>query len=380
MKIPSIITYTAVSALLIVWWGLAFRSEPTHVGLPKTQEHSHKADDCSLLSSFERNELKEALSGNYNLMAALMLEWDIDAQHLAKQEVKDVRRLSSEALLESQLIARKLQRYRRVGEKRFLPQTYVAASFLLTLAEPKQIVALPQGFRRQTALYSPNITSQIPVDLDRHHSESLYLCQPDLAFIAPYSHPSTVEALRNQGIKLFSIQALDTFEDICHVLTQIGEATERSDEALLLRTFMEAAMLAIDNRLACQKEKSSLPKSLYVSYHSAFSLPTKKNLTGQLLIRMGVMEHMEELEAYAAQNQWSFPIDQEKIVNYKPECLIISSDNAEGLKQRIDNDPAFAGLRNSCGRIVYVNEDIINSPSQYIVLAYYDLVQALLQP
>lgn len=382
MKIPPFIVYGGVSVLLVIWWGVAFHTDPpsTASAVNTEQQSGANIPAYKQLSSFSREDLKEALSGNFTMMAALIHDWDIDARYLKSLGVPGIAVLPPEKILESQLIARTLKAKTTTPSGRFLPQTYVAASFLLAIADPSQIVALPKGFREQTTLYPRKMTEGIPLDIDRHHSESLLLSQPDLAFIAPYSLPSTVEALRNQGIKLFSINSLDTFEEICKVLMQVGEAVDRPQEALLLRTFMEAAMLATDNRLAFENQTRPLPKTLYASYHSSFSLPTRKNLTGQLLMRAGVMEHMEELEMYVIQQQWSVPIDQEKIVNFKPDCLIISSDNTQGLMKRIDSDPAFEGLRSSCRRIAYVDEDIVNSPTQYIVLAYYDLVQAMIRP
>lgn len=377
MKIGSFSLYLCAIAILVIWWGLAFRTDPNYATTHQTQHDSTNSIEAFSCLKIKREDLKEALAGNFTLMALLVASWDAEAQYMQQMGIDGIQRLPLSTILSSQLAAKELSRKRTSNEKRFLPQTYVAASFLLALAEPQQIVALPNGFRQQEALYDPQITSQISLDIDRHHSETLYLQKPELAFVASYSHPSTVEALRNQGIQLFTIGALDTFQDICNVLTQIGNVTDRVAEAQLLRIFMEGAMLAIDNEIAFRKRENPVPKSLYVSYHSAFSLPTKKNLTAQLLIRLGVMEYMEELEAYTSQNQWSVPIDQEKIVNFKPDCLIISSDNAEGLKRRIDSESTFNGLRNTCQRIAYVNEDIVNSPTQYIVLAYYDLVQAV---
>jgi iron complex transport system substrate-binding protein len=381
-KTSTYFVYFGAAILLTVWWGAAFRHHPATTS--STKEIQPSPIDLSVeekhLSSFVREELIQALAGNYTLMAKLIQEWDVDALLLENLGISGVSRLSQAEYLRSQLIARRLQQpISQYEKKRFLPQTYAAATFLLALATPEQIVALPRGFRQHQGIYPVETIQKISLDIDRHLSEAIFLTKPSIAFVAPYSHPSTVEALRNQGITLFNIHSLDSFEDICQVVLGIGHAIESQQEAELLKIFMEAAMFAIDNRLAYAVFKHSLPRTLYVGYHSSFSLPTKKNLTGQLLIRMGVMDHMEELEIYAAQHQWSIPIDQEKIVNFKPECLIISTDNTQGLKKWIDTDPAFEGLRKACDRISYVNEDIVSSPTQYIVLAYYDLVQTVTQ-
>lgn len=374
--------YVGAIVILAVWWGVAFQAY--HAITPSHREPLHsKTDELpekQLLSVMKRDELKSALSGNWELVSSLIHNWDVDAQFLQDRGVNGIKRLPSDVLLKSVLLKRTIFNKSSINaQKRFLPQTYASACFLLAITRPEQIIALPRGLRQRTSLYPISVTEKIPLDIDRHHSEALFLKNPDLAFIAPYSHPSTVEALRNQGIKLFSIDSLNSFEEICEVLQNVGEAVDSPSEASLLRIFMEAAMFAIDNRLVYERSTRELPKTLYASYHSSFSLPTKNNLTSQLLLQLGVADHMKEIETYISQQQWSTPIDQEKIVNFKPDCLIISADNMQGLKKRIEEDPVFEGLRNACRRIVYVDEEVANSPTQYIVLAYYDLLQAVIQ-
>src|SRR5690606_7206820 len=64
----------------------------------------------------------------------------------------------------------------------FLPQTFVSASFLLALASPQEIAALPKGMRAQTHLYPKVLTDQIPLDTGRTNSEQLYRLHPGTAF------------------------------------------------------------------------------------------------------------------------------------------------------------------------------------------------------
>ena len=50
---------------------------------------------------------------------------------------------------------------------RFLPQTYAAASFLLAIAQPHEIIALPKGMRHLSQIYQPEKLALIPENIDR---------------------------------------------------------------------------------------------------------------------------------------------------------------------------------------------------------------------
>ncbi len=40
------------------------------------------------------------------------------------------------------------------------------------------------------------LTNRIPLNIDRYNSEKLYMANPQVAFVAHYSHPSVLQALR----------------------------------------------------------------------------------------------------------------------------------------------------------------------------------------
>jgi iron complex transport system substrate-binding protein len=402
--------YGLVIALIASWWCFAFRQNDdavknlledilTDATTDQTPPHS------SLLSPINRDLLRKALSGDTSLMIKLMSDWDVDAQIMQADGSKYAKRLPRNDLLRAQILERQLKS--RVSDQiqeastvkcindatgrpislkntysHFLPQTYAAASFLLALARPEEIVALPRRLREQEQLYPKAITDQIPLDCDRYHSEKLFLANPQVAFIAHYSHPATIQALHNQGVQLYMMRDLNTLSDICEELLSIGGVVNHSSEAELLKIFIEAAMLAIDNRVAGLNlnlaSREQPPRVLFLNYYQSYSIPTRRTLTGQLLHRIGLLDASAEAFSRDNSNEWMIPIDKESILNLNPDYLIISTENGEGLKREIYRDPALnqlTAVRNN--RLFFVDEAIQHSPSQYIVLAYHDLIQAL---
>lgn len=319
--------YAGISGFILGWWLLAF-SARQEVQFPTLTPK--EVFISPQLSPLNREQLRQALSGDFNLMTSLMTEWETDAKILNAP--------GHPQFLRGQLLGRQLKQ--KHSDKKFLPQTFVSASFLLALASPNEIAALPKAMREQKHIYSN--TDQVPLNIDRYNHERIYQIQPDAAFVAHYSHPATLGALRRQRMPLYFFNALHSIQDLTLSLTQLGAVVDRSEEAELLKIFIESALLAIDNRYS-----KSNAKILYLTHRSHYSSPTSP-LTQELLKRLNI-EYL------------NLPfLDREQISHLKPDALIVSSE--------------FPLSRTPFECPVYCVDDAVQqSANQYIVLAYYDL-------
>lgn len=391
--------YGLAATVLVGWWALAFSPAFNQTQLTLNSQHSshHKPSLLTILSPIHREVLQEALSGDIGLMTQLIADWDIDAQ-LMEAEGQQAKRLSAPSYLRSQVLGRQLmtsqpQRLARLREKtrstevkddldkpinlqkpleKFLPQTYMAASFLLALTNPENIVALPKGLRGHSHLFSPSLTNAIPIDIDQFSIETLHAASPDVAFVAHYSHPSLLKTLKAQEIPLFTLTKMNSLQHITDALIRIGHVINRNLEAELMSHFMEAAMLAIDNRVLALQQSwgDDLPQIVVLNYHLQYALPTRNTLTGQLLLRMGITNNLGNL---TDNKDWSVPIGHEQILQLDPDCLIISTWQRHSLEKKLVQDLAFLPRANIC----FIDETVQQFPSQYIVLAYYDLFDAI---
>lgn len=369
--------YLVVILMISGWWFLAFnptKKSENKTSLAVAEEPKKKPDFYEYLAPFDRSSIHKALSGDYDLMTKLIMEWDVDAKIMENQGLLGVRRLTRQSYVRSQVLGRQLIKSPQSrSSKQYLPQTYVSATFLLTLLEPEQIVGLPTGFRKQKNLFPQKIYDLIPLDLERHNSEIIFQKKPDLAFIANYSQPSTVQALQNQGIELFTLNAFNTIPEIAASIQQIGQIVDRSTEAELVTLFMESALIAIDNRLLAVHDnyyaaKQSTPRYMFLNLHAQFSVPTARTITGHLLQRL--MEH--KIVFLSPSNNhfspWMIPVDKEKIAQCDPEILFIATEDSQPLTSPLPN------------KVQYLDDDIQQSNTQYIVLAYFDLADAILSP
>jgi iron complex transport system substrate-binding protein len=93
------------------------------------------------------------------------------------QGISSIQRLTRQKFLLSQMLSRKIAARSSKNDPaqklKFLPQTYVSASFLMAFVPSSQIVAIPKGLRKLTQIYPHSVMELIPYDIDRYHTEIL---------------------------------------------------------------------------------------------------------------------------------------------------------------------------------------------------------------
>lgn len=413
-RYSSLLIYTLVLGFILGWWFIAFKNDPhknnnghliRHAASPALALETSAL--FPFLSSLNREDIQNALAGDKEKMMYLILEWDLDAQLLEAKGVSNIQRLSTDTKLKAYLLHRLFKEKspeelytlnRTLAPKsivddasqyitienhfsKFIPQTFVAATFLLALAEPHEILSLPKGLRALNHLYLPEQLNKVPQELDLTQSEKLFNAKPDLIFVSPFSHPATLKALQNQGFSLFTLEQKNQLAKVQENLLKIGQASHHSLEANLLSIFIDASMIMLDNRLkaldvlATPLQKP--PKLLFLYYHHQFMLPTAKTLSGHLLERMKSHFHGVDSHMMNSDFEYRIAIDQESIVKAKPDLLLISSPHEVNSHAILnlpcsDQIPAYQNEK-----VFFLDETVQESPTQYLVLAYFDIFQAL---
>lgn len=394
--------YLMAIGFIFSWWTLAFSSlqrtdlkEAPSVCCEKTPYPL--SPTCPLLP-FVRAQWHRALMGDVQTMMQLLAEWQVEVHILEAQGVIPHTPTAHARFLRAQELAhRLLAREKGIDSpapqyewqtddggapltlptppRRFLPQTELAAAILLTLCPLEQIVALPSRMRT-LPLFPASKLDTIPYDIDRYNSESLFALRPDVAFIAHYTAPTTVQTLREQEIALFLITRLNSLEEILETICKIGHVVGQPEKAELLTLFVQAGFAALDNRLAA----ASFPlrqehHPLYLEAFSTLSAPTKRLLTGQLSSRLQLNHVLEE----EAGNGWSIPLSGERLQHLASTWIVFSlrdpKKNLPFLHQHALLKETPASLNN---KIFAVDEAFQNSPTHFLLLAYYDLVALIL--
>ncbi len=396
--------WTILSLFLVIalWWWITL-SAPSETS--SAHSDSEKIAASSAIADLPRSALREALAGDVALIEELLKKWMADAKRLTKEGTKKVVFLSEEELKRAEDLSYQLLHYSgdqlaqlreahrlkliidetgvalnlEQPPERFLPQTYSSASILMAISEPESIVALPKGMRDHSSLFDPSLLDAVPLDADRYHSESIYNRKPEVAFVAKYSLPSTLETLRRQGLKLFSYSKTDAVDEVIDGMVKMGNVVNRPLKAELMALFMRGALMNLDNHVRASDEK--LPKRpLYLNAYAHYSCPTQRTLPSELLARVKRNE-LIRLHDPQKSSAWRLPITFEKIAMLNPDCIIVSTskENRYSVVSRLLSEPSLAETTAVKQKhVVAVDEAVQTSPSQYLVLAYYDIIEALM--
>jgi iron complex transport system substrate-binding protein len=381
------------------WWlftlGPSWHKSPPPSAIPCSSLNPYQGSLS--LSPLTRDQLEKALGGQFPLMLQLISEWDVDAQILQKKGVLGIGRLHETELLHAQMIGRLLQRpygelvsYEKTfcpewvaddeghrfalhpSPKRFLPQTYFAASLLLALTNSDQIVALPRGMQDYFSLFSKELFTRKEDACDRSRSETLFLLKPEMAFVANFSDPSLIEAFRNQGIPLFYLNAPESLPELLSALKRIGQVSGRSLEANLLSLFIKASFLAIDNRVKAFENQNSphmKERVLYLYAYDTLTLPNAKTFSTYLLQRLCAQSHFALSDLHTSEAS-TIPLTEEELLLENPDILILATPHGSPFRKLLSAQHQ---------KVFLVDEAIQHFSSQYIVLAYYDLASVLLR-
>lgn len=410
MQKRAIVIYTFCAVIIFSWWVMAFK-QPVAGEFYLNHSQSTSCDTNTfaitdtLSISLDRKKIKHALEGDVSTITTLIQQWDIDAELLQQQGYKNISRLPREKFLKSQVLGRLLLEHSEQIEgiqedyrsklliddagtphdlttafDRFVPQTYFASGVLLALLDSQHIVAIPEGLRNQTAIYPENLTAPIELDLNRYNMEKLFLSRPQVALVAKnYSHPTALNLLRQQGVSLFTVKEVKTIADLTGAVSDIGHLVNKPLKGDLLSLFIESAFLAIDNyRFARIANTECAPKTLVINYHSQFSLLGPQTFTHHLLTLLGI-DNSQLFDQEGFGDGWLLPVTEEQIVQYNPDNLIVIAFKQPKLLAKLYNNAAIQRT-NACKaqRILLLDEELQKTESQYCVLAYYDLVEAIL--
>lgn len=368
-------------ALILGWWLIAFSSwKPFTPRQNHLSTSSYHVTDSTLLLPLNRDEVQAALWGDVQTILKLISQWDTEAALLLKDGVENVQRLNGEDYFEAQRIGRSLLLSKESPSDRLLPQTLVSATFLMALCPPENLIAMPKLMKENPSLYPSAYTEQVSLDIDRYHSEKVFMLRPRLAFTAPYSNPAVVEALHQQGIPLHSIHNIESVDGIQSSLQETGDLVNQTDKASLLVFFLKALFASVDNHMLIYRNHDYLDKTLYLTFRGRCYAPSKRTLTGQSLERLGLSTLNQSVTELLGEDPWQVGVDMEHLVRLQPEVIILAVSNGEEAKQWLLSQQALENVPALLHERVYiVNSDVQDSPTQLIGLAYLDLAESYLK-
>lgn len=286
----------------------------------------YHVENGPFLEPIPREELQQALAGDFSKMVELLIGWDAEeGERLDPSEFREMIHLFRNLKNENSI--------------KVLPQTHVAATILLAIA-PKSIVAIPMGMRENEELFQKAKLESCPLNCQELEGEVVRSLAPDVAFVTTYSNPVFVKMLRHQRVPEVVSGPVTDLESLYATINEIAAYAEHPNEGKLLNLFIKGAMLAIDNRLHGLEKflGKKAEKVLYLCGEHPYFSPGEGTLLQDLLHRLGI-------------ETFSKLFTLEDIELYSPKVLLLSSEMSPTVQE---------------------------SPTQFAVLAYRDIAARLM--
>jgi iron complex transport system substrate-binding protein len=403
----SFIMYALATIFIVGWWSTAqlWQTQPQHTRPISSVAFTTETDNylqIKDLSPLERKPFLAALNGDWQQATQMLIAWDSDAQRLIDAGITNIQRLPPSQLLQACRLSYELNNNHlqanqehalRLGiqtikdelgriftlsffHKRFLPQSYAAASLLIALTGTDSLVALPSGFRKQQALFPSIDLDSVASDSNRYHAELLQLNPPDIAFTATFSDPNFLSALNDQNIATFILGFPSQLAAIGTTIRNIGTVANAAAAAEVLATYYEGALLAIDNRLTYLRTHDKLPVRplLLFCYNGKLYLPPSSSLNTEIVNRLTLKN--TDITTPSS-SLWQQALTHEQLLNYNPDHLVIAAHADEDPLQLFSIPPLSHLPVYQHKGIIVVDSDTQQSIDQHSALAFLDLYQTL---
>ena len=309
--------YFAAALFIFGWWWIFQPVEDLPISPARGE---YRVANGIFLEPISREELKQALAGDFSKMVELLIRWDAtECERLDPSEFREMIHLFRNLKNENSI--------------KVLPQTHVAATILLALA-PKSIVAIPMGLRENEELFQKVKLESCPLNCQELEGEIVRTLAPDVAFVTTYSNPVFLKMLRHQRVPEVVSSPVTDLESLYATINEIAAYVEHPNEGKLLNLFIKGALLAIDNRLKGKKPE----KVLYLCGNRPYFSPNPGTLLHELLHRLGI-------------ETFSGTFTHEDIKLYDPKLLLLAKEMGSTVQE---------------------------SPTQFAVLAYLDIANHLM--
>lgn len=252
--------------------------------------------------------------------------------------------------------------------QRVVSQAVGTDELLLALADPDQIAAL--SHISQDARFSPVAADarKYPAIKDSD-AESVLRYRPDLVLAASFTRPETLVLLRRAGVRLVVLDRFDTLDDVYASLRLLGRELGQEARAKALIAQCRARVDALAARL-----KGVRPTRV-------LSAATYPFTSGAGTTFQDFCDHAGAVNVAAeAGLRGHAPTPSERLLTWRTEVLVVSSDQPDGaeIRARLAEIPHYRALPAfQAGRIVVMPGPLMSCVSHHRIEAYERLAKAL---
>jgi hypothetical protein len=359
--------YFSLVAFPAFWW-FFFLYSPSlqHTEFPQAPE---------LHELVQKNDLRLALQGNFQSMHKCLISYHKRYQQFKAFDLNVVQPFNLNLI-------NRIINYRsepNSSKPKFIAQTFISATIGLAIAEPEQIIAIPEAIRKQTHLHNAEVMEQVLYNSSRYNAETLFSLKPNYCFVASYTSPTTLGTLKMQDINLIFLDDINSTQGIIRTLLHMGTIIEQVNRSTLLSEFTEATWCAFKNEIIyLKKTNPNLFKRriAFLFHYDHLTFPSNLYLAHTWLEEVQV--NLIEPKSTSNIRSWTTPIQIQELPNLDLEALIIACTVPLASYNKLISHKGFKELiEKPHFNLYFINDQAIHSPTQLISLGFYDLLSCI---
>lgn len=247
---------------------------------------------------------------------------------------------------------------------RIVPTNAAAVDYVLDLVGTDRIAALPE-----TVIEFTNTEVDLSVfGPDRRFkdfkAEVVLGYDPDLVIASPWQGQDAIDRLRDAGVEVIELTAIQSLEDVRTTMTRLGVALDAEERAVEL-------LADFDRRVQDLKSAAEArPAGRGISYlnYGSGGWVAGKGTTADLILELVGLQNVAAREGRRGHDT----LDIETLLTWDPDWVVVSkpSETYGATRSFLESEAVLKGLR--ClqqGHIAEVPADLFSTTSHYIVRA-----------
>ncbi len=207
--------------------------------------------------------------------------------------------------------------------------------------------------------------------------ETALALKPDLAVLASFNKPETIDRLEKAQVRCFVLGGFTTLDEIAANVTALGELTQlKKDAGALNAVFAKARMAAWAGAVRLPRRPKVLGYLGDAAGNGALTLAARGSLFDALIEEAGG----ENLASSLGLTGWP-TVSAEVLAGLAPDVVVTGGDGTpEALRQTLQNAPGWKAMKSLArAKMIVVPDRELGATSPYVASALTKISQGLAQ-
>jgi len=245
---------------------------------------------------------------------------------------------------------------------RVLPTNAAAVDLVFDLIGSSNIAAVPRTVDEFANVTVDPVQFTANKRFGQFSAEVLLAFEPDLVVVSPWQGRDTVERLREAGVRVVELRAVQSFDDLRRGIAELGEILDANTRASELLREFDANCASLSEAAEARKGQTAI---CYTNYGSG-GWVAGQGTTANMVLELAGLTNL----AAEAGRTGHDTVDIESLLTWDPDWIVVSKPSeAYGVtRSYLEGEEALAGLRAITeNRIIEIPAALYSTTSHFLV-------------